>query len=55
MAGLREFASHGAVFYQGAGWPQCKPLGIPDTYLPVKRSSWLIKQTLRFTPYSVIA
>ena len=36
------FASHiGAVFYQGAGWPHWKPLGIPGTHLPLKQGSWL--------------
>ena len=41
MAGLRGFASHGAVFYLGAGWPQWKPLDIPGTLLPLKQGSWL--------------
>jgi len=47
MSGLWGFASHiGAVFYQGAGWPHWKPLGIPGTHLPLKQGSWLTTEIL---------
>jgi len=39
MAGLgcRKLPAMGAVFYLGAGWPQCKPQDVPGTCLPFKR------------------
>ena len=42
--GCGDLPAMGAVFSLGAGWPQWKPLGIPGTYLPLKRGSWLIKK-----------
>ena len=34
--GCGELPAMGAVFYLGAGWPQWKPLGIPDTQLSLQ-------------------
>ena len=42
MAGLWDLPAMGAVFYQGAGWPQWKPLEIPGTHLPLNQGSRLI-------------
>ena len=47
MAGLRGLPAMGAVCYPGDGWPQWKPLGIPDTRLPLKRGSWFTGQSWR--------
>ena len=41
--GCGDLPAMGAVFYQGAGWPQWKPLGIPDTHLPLKQGGCLIE------------
>ena len=34
--GCGNLPAMGAVFFLGAGWPQCKPLGIPGIHLPLK-------------------
>ena len=42
-----DLPAMGAVCYPGDGWPQWKPLGIPDTHLPLKRGSWFRGQSWR--------
>ena len=46
MAGFRGFASHGGSILSRDWLATVEAPGIPGTYLPLKRGSWLINGLL---------